>query len=218
MSKLPPLERQPPLKTTEVELLDNGWLRVSAPLGALSLQGGFRHSWLESGKEAETLFKPHSYHEESDTSLVLCQPLTGRTHQIRVHLQMVGVPIANDTVYGGEREIEDGNPQWFWPQSQESEVTGESTDASTEEEKKKDEEQKSEEEEDEGDEDDNVDARRTKKPSRRINREDPPPPPPPTEELQSICTFCQHGEEVAFSEEQRNRSGIWLHALRYEVS
>ena len=35
------------------------------------------------------------------TSLVLCRPWTGRTHQIRKHLQALGFPIANDVMYGG---------------------------------------------------------------------------------------------------------------------
>ncbi|MEI7730778.1 MAG: RluA family pseudouridine synthase [Verrucomicrobiota bacterium] len=34
-------------------------------------------------------------------TLVRCRPLTGRTHQIRVHLQCCGVPICGDKVYGG---------------------------------------------------------------------------------------------------------------------
>jgi len=33
-------------------------------------------------------------------SLVECQPVTGRTHQIRVHLQFLGHPIIGDKVYG----------------------------------------------------------------------------------------------------------------------
>jgi hypothetical protein len=33
-------------------------------------------------------------------SLVLCEPVTGRTHQIRLHLQWLGCPIANDPLYG----------------------------------------------------------------------------------------------------------------------
>ncbi|XP_012090640.1 RNA pseudouridine synthase 7 isoform X3 [Jatropha curcas] len=32
-------------------------------------------------------------------SIVLCKPITGRTHQIRVHLQYTGHPIANDFLY-----------------------------------------------------------------------------------------------------------------------
>ena len=33
------------------------------------------------------------------TSLVLCRPLSGRMHQIRVHLQYLGFPIVNDLLY-----------------------------------------------------------------------------------------------------------------------
>jgi RluA family pseudouridine synthase len=34
-------------------------------------------------------------------TLLRCQPLTGRTHQIRVHLRHAGLPIAGDSMYGG---------------------------------------------------------------------------------------------------------------------
>jgi len=33
---------------------------------------------------------------------VECYPHTGRTHQLRLHLQLIGTPIANDPCYGGE--------------------------------------------------------------------------------------------------------------------
>lgn len=35
-------------------------------------------------------------------ALVSCEPLTGRTHQIRVHLRHAGFPIVGDTLYGGK--------------------------------------------------------------------------------------------------------------------
>ncbi|XP_034530555.1 RNA pseudouridylate synthase domain-containing protein 2 [Notolabrus celidotus] len=50
------------------------------------------------GKESRTVFQKLSYNGK--TSVVRCLPLTGRTHQIRVHLQYLGFPILNDPIYG----------------------------------------------------------------------------------------------------------------------
>ena len=36
-------------------------------------------------------------------SIVRCLPLTGRTHQLRVHLQFLGHPVANDPIYCNQR-------------------------------------------------------------------------------------------------------------------
>ncbi|KAG9290999.1 hypothetical protein G9A89_012871 [Geosiphon pyriformis] len=49
------------------------------------------------GKPCTTVFEKISYNGR--TSLLRCKPLTGRTHQIRVHLQYLGYPIANDPLY-----------------------------------------------------------------------------------------------------------------------
>ncbi|PNJ27461.1 pseudouridylate synthase RPUSD2 isoform X2 [Pongo pygmaeus] len=49
------------------------------------------------GKPCETVFQRLSYNGQS--SVVRCRPLTGRTHQIRVHLQFLGHPILNDPIY-----------------------------------------------------------------------------------------------------------------------
>merc|ERR1712078_869356 len=51
-------------------------------------------------KSAATYFR-HLAEGPDGTSLVLCAPITGRTHQIRVHLAYSGCPIANDEKYGG---------------------------------------------------------------------------------------------------------------------
>lgn len=50
------------------------------------------------GKDCRTVFQKLSYNGRS--SVVRCLPLTGRTHQIRVHLQYLGFPILNDPIYG----------------------------------------------------------------------------------------------------------------------
>ena len=41
-------------------------------------------------------------------SWVECWPLTGRTHQLRVHLAEIGCPIVGDGKYGGERSFPEG--------------------------------------------------------------------------------------------------------------
>jgi len=51
---------------------------------------------------AISLFTAMAYDPVSDTSLVLCSPVTGRTHQLRIHLQVLDNPISNDVCYGGE--------------------------------------------------------------------------------------------------------------------
>ncbi|GAA6000039.1 pseudouridine synthase family protein [Rhodotorula paludigena] len=51
------------------------------------------------GRDSKTIFTRMSYDERSNTSVVHCRPITGRSHQIRVHLQFMGHPIANDPIY-----------------------------------------------------------------------------------------------------------------------
>jgi len=51
------------------------------------------------GKPAETRFTLLA--SSGDRSLIACQPITGRTHQIRAHLAHDGYPIVGDKLYGG---------------------------------------------------------------------------------------------------------------------
>lgn len=53
-----------------------------------------------AGKEAETLFR--TYREFGHYTIVEAKPITGRRHQIRVHLSYIEFPIVGDAQYGGE--------------------------------------------------------------------------------------------------------------------
>ncbi len=52
----------------------------------------------QEGKESETRFK--LLQKKERISLIEAHPLTGRTHQIRVHLAQSGCPIVSDELYG----------------------------------------------------------------------------------------------------------------------
>ncbi len=59
------------------------------------------------GKSAHTDFVPLRYNEILDTTLIACYPITGRTHQIRVHLFHMKHPILGDPIYGTAFEPSD---------------------------------------------------------------------------------------------------------------
>uniref|UniRef100_A0A7S4EN90 Pseudouridine synthase RsuA/RluA-like domain-containing protein n=1 Tax=Pseudo-nitzschia australis TaxID=44445 RepID=A0A7S4EN90_9STRA len=53
-------------------------------------------------KPAHSSFGVVSYDETTDSTLLICRPYTGRTHQLRLHLQYLQHSIANDPNYGGD--------------------------------------------------------------------------------------------------------------------
>ncbi len=61
----------------------------------------FSPSLIPAGKESATQFVLIATNRSKTCSLVEAIPLTGRTHQIRIHLQVSGFPILNDKRYGG---------------------------------------------------------------------------------------------------------------------
>ena len=60
-----------------------------------------------NGKESKTLIKPISYNKEKNQTLIEASPLTGRQHQIRVHLNSISHRIIGDPIYGIDEKITD---------------------------------------------------------------------------------------------------------------
>ncbi|QDF27632.1 RluA family pseudouridine synthase [Halarcobacter anaerophilus] len=54
----------------------------------------------EEGKESITHIKPLKYNKEKNLTLLEVVPITGRQHQIRVHLYSIGHKILGDPIYG----------------------------------------------------------------------------------------------------------------------
>lgn len=57
----------------------------------------------EGGALARTRYRTLA--AENGHSLVLCEPLTGRTHQLRVHFSGMGCPILGDDLYGSTSDV-----------------------------------------------------------------------------------------------------------------
>jgi len=79
------------LHTLENELVD---------LPILPLKKGIAVVEYRKGKESSTTFSTLEIFKRH--TLIECKPLTGRMHQIRVHLAKKNAPIINDELYGGE--------------------------------------------------------------------------------------------------------------------
>ncbi|KAG9240615.1 pseudouridine synthase [Calycina marina] len=104
----------------ETVVCDKPILQVSPKLGLNRVRA--------SGKTAKTVFKRLDYYpptlaeevqelsvedskraearpwmKKGGYSIVRCLPVTGRTHQLRVHLQFLGHPIGNDPIYCNQR-------------------------------------------------------------------------------------------------------------------
>ncbi len=76
---------------------------IAAPVGR-DPRSRTRMAVVGTGRPALTRYKVAR--RFADTTLLECSLATGRTHQIRVHMQSLGHPLVGDPVYGGKRRGE----------------------------------------------------------------------------------------------------------------
>lgn len=57
------------------------------------------------GKPAVTYFNVMSRNEAQDSTLMDLRPVTGRTHQLRVHMEFIGHPILGDDLYAPKESL-----------------------------------------------------------------------------------------------------------------
>lgn len=84
----------------------DGKLQYNCPIFAINLNG-----YLVPGNSEEvpldstTIFQRVSYNSSLNQSVIKCIPITGKFHQIRIHLRNLGFPIVNDFFYRGDNEL-----------------------------------------------------------------------------------------------------------------
>ena len=77
----------------QIEFTENAYL------SEIDKRSGDVRAVRSGGRQAMTRFKVLAMHKDLGVSLVACYPHTGRSHQIRVHLQINDLPIIGDKRY-----------------------------------------------------------------------------------------------------------------------
>lgn len=74
---------------------------ISFPLAKRSQERGWWMKVDDNGQEARTLWKILG--TKNEMTILKLVPVTGRTHQLRIHCAASGWPILGDTIYGHEK-------------------------------------------------------------------------------------------------------------------
>ena len=75
--------------------------KIRAPLKKLAGKAGEKMVVDHDGQDATTLYRRID-HTGRKLSLMALRPVSGRTHQLRVHMQHINTPICGDGKYGGD--------------------------------------------------------------------------------------------------------------------
>ena len=76
---------------------------ISGPIARAEMDSVMRTVDFLRGESAITRYTPASYDPSGNLTLMILHPLTGRTHQLRVHMKYAGLPIIGDFLYEDEK-------------------------------------------------------------------------------------------------------------------
>lgn len=79
---------------------------IDAPIARADV-GILMRTVSSEGREARTEYNTVAVSADGKYSMVVLRPLTGRTHQIRVHMSYIGCPLVGDFLYGERSELID---------------------------------------------------------------------------------------------------------------
>jgi len=72
---------------------------------------GITYGVVQDRQGVDAVTRVRCLKHEHGRSLVMLKPLTGRTHQLRVHLSWLGFPIVGDTLYGSPKDPQQAAPR-----------------------------------------------------------------------------------------------------------
>ncbi|MEO7390641.1 MAG: pseudouridine synthase [Ramlibacter sp.] len=87
-----------------------GWSTIDLPIAADWPNRPRRKIAAQHGKPSQTRWRVLSFDAAAGTTRIELDPLTGRSHQLRVHLQALGHPILGDALYAPP-EVEAASPR-----------------------------------------------------------------------------------------------------------
>ena len=80
-------------------LTPDGWGLIDLPIAADWPRRPLRVIDAEHGKPSQTRWRILAFDAATHSTRVALEPITGRSHQLRVHLQALGHPILGDALY-----------------------------------------------------------------------------------------------------------------------
>jgi tRNA pseudouridine32 synthase / 23S rRNA pseudouridine746 synthase len=92
--------RMPQVAEQKLDDDSDDWALIDLPLVADWPNRPRQQVCHERGKPSHTRYRVLAYDAASNTTRVELVPITGRSHQLRVHLQAIGHPICGDALYG----------------------------------------------------------------------------------------------------------------------